>query len=133
MTPELVTTLVMSIVGCLGALTVFLKSRSDVAEIKAERNETKAERDRDSQDLHDKVIKLECAVESHDKTIERQAELIEKSSNEIACINKTLAELNANIRNILACLNDIKEDYKALRNGSYGQFRTIKDVMDREG
>lgn len=131
MTPELVTTLVMSIVGCLGALTFFLKSRSDVATIKAERSETKEQRDKDSQELHDKVIKIECAVESHDKKIERQSVLIEKSSNEIACINKTLAELNVNICNILDCIKEIKDDYKVIRNVGYNQFSTVKDVMGR--
>lgn len=131
MTPELTATLVTAIVACLGALTAFLKSRSDVAAIKAERSETKEQRDKDSQELHDKVIKIECAVESHDKKIERQSVLIEKSSNEIACINKTLAELNVNICNILDCIKEIKDDYKVIRNVGYNQFSTVKDVMGR--
>lgn len=108
MTPELIT----AIIACLGALTAFLKARSDVSEIKAERTETKAERDRDSQELHDKVIKLECACETHKTLLARQQEILDKSNNQIFMLNNQLAKVIVKMENIIDCLKELKDDYK---------------------
>lgn len=108
MTPELIT----AIIACLGALTAFLKARSDVTEIKKERTETKTERDRDSQELHDKVIKLECTCETHKTLLARQQEILDKSNNQIFMLNNQLAKVIVKMENIIDCLKELKDDFK---------------------
>ena len=108
MTPELIA----AIIACLGSLSAFLKARSDVTEIKKERTETKTERDRDSQILHDNVIKLQCTCETHKAIIDRQQEIIDKSNNQIFMLNNQLAKVIVKMENIIDCLKELKDDFK---------------------
>lgn len=55
MSPELIA----SIIALLGALTAFIKSRIDVSNIRAQRTETAVLRDREIQEMRDKVQKIE--------------------------------------------------------------------------
>ena len=50
---------IAAVVAVLSAIAVFIKSRADVSEIREERNETKVVRDRDSQQMHDDILRLQ--------------------------------------------------------------------------
>ena len=63
MTAEQIAAIVGAVVLCLGNLAAWIKTASEVAKQKADRILTKASRDSDSQELHDKVLKLEFTTQ----------------------------------------------------------------------
>ena len=66
MTPEQIAALVGAFVLCLGNLAALIKVWTDNAKVIKDRLATKIERDRDSTEIHDKVLKLEFQVEGHE-------------------------------------------------------------------
>ena len=101
MTPELIGAIVavlMGLASICGAIASWIKSRTDIASIKADRVTTKTERDADSQLLHDKVLKLEFEHTS-----------LKARYEQIAVINTELARMSTKMDNILEAIRELKE------------------------
>lgn len=90
MTPELIT----ATIACLGALTAFLKARSDVSEIKEERKETKTERDT-------KIALLESKVGDLEKRLEDGSSRFDRIEDELKSTNKTLSEIVGSLNTLI--------------------------------
>lgn len=106
MTTELWVTLITAIAGCLGALAAYLKSRTDISDIRNQRAETKSARERDSQELHD-----QCKKNSWE--IKRLKDDAEKRDAILAELRYQVNELNTNL---LLVSKDLKYFGDALNN-----------------
>lgn len=105
MTPELIA----AIIALLGALTALIKSRIDVQSVKSDRAETKVARDRDSQDLHDKVIKLDFQCGANKDMLLEQKNRIDDVMQQICTLNRQLAEVLVKMDHVIDGLHELKE------------------------
>lgn len=108
MTPELIA----AIIAVLGALAGWLKSHSEVSSVKAERLETKAQRDRDSQELHDKVLKLEFQCGAYKDALAAQQNKIEDTNSQVSVLNTQIAKILVTMDNMDKKLDELKADIK---------------------
>lgn len=100
--------LITAVIACLGALTAFLKARSDVADIKAERSETKTERDKDSQELHDAVLKHGWEIQNLKDMSGHRDQVMEQLQAQINALNTTLATTNVKLDTLVDAIKELK-------------------------
>ena len=105
MTPELIA----AIIACLGALAGWLKSHSEVSSVRAERQETKAQRDRDSMDLHDQVLKNSFEVANMKGRIDLHDEKLDDINKQTLLLTKQLAEVCVKLDVVNENMKEIKE------------------------
>lgn len=103
---------IAAIIACLGALAAWLKSRADVGAIREERNETKALRDKDSQQMHDDILKLQFQANQNKDNIGLLFNQVADSNKQISLLTQQLAEVLVKMDNVISALKDLKEDFK---------------------
>jgi hypothetical protein len=113
MTPEQIAALVGAIVLCLGNLAALIKVWTDNAKIKTDRTSTKEVRDKDSQELHDKVLKLEFQATSLKDQNGILTERVDDANRQINLLNTQLAQVLTKLDNVIDVLKELKEH----RNG----------------
>ena len=107
MTPELIA----AIIACLGALTAFIKSRIDVADIKNQRNETAILRDREIQELRDKVQKCEWENKYLKDEQGFLSSKLDDQAKQTSLLTTELAKMSVKIDNVLNAIEKLtKED-----------------------
>ena len=105
MTPELAA----AIIACLGAIAAWFKARTDIGSIKDDRAATKTERDKEAQELRDKVLKLEFLCASQKDTLIEQKSRIDDTVQQIAVLNRQLAEVLVKMDHVIDALKELKE------------------------
>ena len=110
MTPELWKMLVGAVVLFLSAGAGLLKVWTELAKVKAERAETTAKRDADSQNLHDSVQRLtwEQARLKEDMQFLRTG--LDDHQMQLSVLNTELAKLSTKLDNAIELLHDLKEN-----------------------
>lgn len=113
----------VTFLGCAGALvtaaaawfkqkTETEKQKTAIQEVVAARAETKIERDREIQELHDKVIALEITVKNQQTEISATKQQVTETNKLMNIMNTQLAEVIARMDNIKETLAEIKEQNK---------------------
>lgn len=105
MTPEMAA----AVIAVLLAAANWLKNKTEIDKIKADRVETKTARDEAAQQMHDDMIRMQCKqaeFESNQKILFEQSL---KHSNEITELSKQHAEVMVTLQNILETLKEIKD------------------------
>lgn len=105
MTPELGA----AIVALLLAAANWIKNKTEIDKIKADRLETKSNRDAEFQRMHDEQIRMQCQLEQQDKNIKILFEQSVANSSAINDLSKQHAEVMVQLRNILDTLKEIKD------------------------
>ena len=113
MTPEQITALVGAFVLCLGNLAALIKVWTDNAKVVKDRIATKLERDRDSTEIHDKVLKLEFQVGALKDTNAALTERLDDANRQINLFNTQLAQVLIKLDTMAELLKELKEG----RNG----------------
>lgn len=114
---ELSTELIAAIVALLGALTALIKSRIDVKQIAADRETTAELRNKDSADLHDKVLKLEFQCGANKDSIADFNRRFDDTTGQINAMNTQLAAVLVRIDNIAELLKEIRDERQRRDNG----------------
>jgi hypothetical protein len=97
--------------GGLGtAVTAWVKSKSEVEKVRAERVITGKQRDEDSQKMHDDLIRMQCKQTEFESNIKILFEQSIKNSNDINELSKQHAEVMVTLKNILETLKEIKDN-----------------------
>lgn len=109
MTGEQIAALVGGVVLCLGNLAAWLKTASEVARQKADRLLTKETRDADSQELHDKVLKLEFTTQQLKDSQQLTAQVVDDLRETCAVLNTSVAKLDINIENLAEAVKELKK------------------------
>lgn len=105
MTPELVA----AIIAVLMAAANWLKSKTEIDKIKADRLETKSSRDEAAQQMHDDLIRMQCKQTEFESNLKILFEQSIKNSNDISELSRQHAEVMVTLRNILDTLKEIKD------------------------
>lgn len=103
---------IASVVALLGSLAAFIKSRADIGTIREERRESKEERDKDSQKMHDDILKLQFNSQRNMDNIGLLFEQVSDSNKQISLLTKQLAEVLVKMDNMISALKELKEDFK---------------------
>lgn len=105
MTPELAA----AIIACLGAIAAWFKARTDVSSIREERATTKTERDKEAQELRDKVLKLEFQCAAQKDLINALTNRVDDTNQQINTLNTQLAQVLVKMDNVIDSLKELKE------------------------
>ena len=108
MTPALWASLIGAVVLLLTNTAALIKVFADNAKIKNDRAETKSTRDKDSQELHDKVLKLEFGYTA----LKDSQQLINDQVSDTA---KAVGIQNTQIAQVLVKLDSVIEELKELK------------------
>lgn len=113
MTPEQIAALVGAVVLCLGNLAALIKVWTDNAKVVKDRIATKIERDRDSTEIHDKVLKLEFATGAMKDANAVLTERIDDANRQVNLLTTQLAQVLIKLDTMAELLKELKEN----RNG----------------
>lgn len=109
MTTEQIAAIVGAVVLCLGNLAAWLKTASDVAKQKADRILTKETRDADSQELHDKVLKLEFTTQQLKDNQALTAQVVDDLRDQCSTLNTNIVKLDMAVANLTEVLKELRK------------------------
>lgn len=109
MTPELWVTLTTAIVGCLGALAAYLKSRTDISDIRNQRAETKSAREQDSQELHDQCKRNSWEIDRVKEDQKLQNQILEGLRVQCNELNVNMAVLSDKMGSLIEVIRSLKD------------------------
>ena len=113
--PEFVAAVIAVLTGVAGVLTaiaLYIKSKADVGSIRKERIETKAQRDEDSQKMHDDILKLQFQSRENKDDIGLLFQQVADSNKQIALMNQQLTQVLVKMDNVITTLRELKEDFR---------------------
>lgn len=87
------------VIVILGGIYIYRK-------IGNERKETKVERDKDSQDIHDKILKLDFEVTNIKGNVGHHQEVLEDLRNQINVLNMNIVKLTVSMENLVKNLEN---------------------------
>ena len=109
MTTEQIAAVVGAVVLCLGNLAAWLKTASEVAKQKADRLLTKETRDADSQELHDKVLKLEFTTQQLKDSQQLTAQVVDDLRDQCSTLNTNIVKLDMAVANLTEVIKELKK------------------------
>jgi DNA repair exonuclease SbcCD ATPase subunit len=112
MTPEIIAAIVaclMGIAGLIAAITAWVKAKTSTEQIKAERLRTKESRDKDSQDLHDAVMKNTWEISQLKDMSCHRDQVIEQLQQQISILNSTMATTNVKLDTLTEAIKELKK------------------------
>lgn len=109
MTTEQIAAIVGALVLCLGNLAAWLKTASDVAKQKADRLLTKETRDADSQELHDKVLKLEFTTQQLKDSQQLTAQVVDDLRDQCSTLNTNIVKLDMAVANLTEVIKELRK------------------------
>lgn len=113
MTPELWAALIGAIVLLLTNTAAVIKIWGDNLATKDDRAATKEARDKDSLELHDKVLNLEFRSTQNKDNISLLFEQVSDSNKQIALLNTQLATVLTKMDSVIDTLRELKDEVKS--------------------
>lgn len=113
MTPELWAALIGAIVLLLTNTAAVIKIWGDNIATKDDRAATKEARDKDSLELHDKVLNLEFRSTQNKDNISLLFEQVSDSNKQIALLNTQLATVLTKMDSVIDTLRELKNEVKS--------------------
>lgn len=113
--PEFIAAVIGVLTGIgslLAAITLYIKNRADVTAIREERSVTKAQRDDDSQEMHDDILKLQFQSQQNKDNIGLLFQQLADSNKQISLLTQQLAQVLVKMDNVINTLEELKEDFK---------------------
>ena len=109
MTPELWATLIGAVVLLLTNTAAVIKVWGDNIATKDDRLVTKTARDKDSAELHDKVLALEFKATQNKDNITLLFEQVADTAKAVGALNTQFATLLTKVDSVLETLRELKE------------------------
>jgi len=109
MTPELWATLIGAVVLLLTNTAAVIKVWGDNISTKDDRIATKTARDKDSAELHDKVLALEFRATQNKDNISLLFEQVADTAKAVGALNTQFATLLTKVDSVLDTLKELKE------------------------
>lgn len=109
MTTELWATLIGGVVLLLTQAAAFLKVYTDLAKTKADRIQTAELRNKDSQELHDKVLKLEFTTTQLKDQQAFTATVVDDLRDQCAALNTNIVKLDMAVANLTEAIKELRK------------------------
>jgi len=84
--------------------------------ITSARKETKAERDKDSQEIHDKIIKHDFEIANLKGDFAQQRNVNEDLNKQIVELSKAVAQFSVAVETLTQAVAELKQDIREMRN-----------------
>lgn len=98
-----------AIISLIVAATGWIKNHSEVVSINQDRETVKANRDADSQSMHDELIRMKCTQQTQAENIKVLFEKSVDNSKQINELTSQLREVIVQMKLILDTLKEIKD------------------------
>lgn len=99
---------IAAVIGLILAITMLVKVYTDILKIKADRLQTKEERNKDSQDLHDTVLK-------HTMQIGQLKDTLTLHNTVMTDMQSAMSELNVNCAKLSVVVEQLADTVKELK------------------
>lgn len=109
MTTEQIAALVGAAVLCLGNLAAWIKTATEVSKQKADRLLTKESRDKDSLELHDKVLKLEFTTTQLKDQQALTATVVDDLRDQCSALNTNIVKLDMAVANLTEAIKELRK------------------------
>lgn len=96
------------VVLCLGGLYLYFK----FGRMEKDRQETKAARDNDSQDIHDKLLAHDFKITNLQGIVDLHRDKLDSIDKQLAVVNQELVKLNLSVEHLGAALKEQNEIMK---------------------
>lgn len=103
-----------AVIGLIVAVTGWIKNHSEVVSINHDREAVKANRDADSQKLHDDVLRLQCTQSTHADNIKVLFEQSVAANASIGSLTTQVAQVITRLDQVIESLKELKQEF---RNG----------------
>lgn len=100
--------LIAALVGLIVELTLLVKVWRDLLAVKQARADTAESRNRDSQELHDKVLKHEFAISQLKDAQSLQATVVDDLRDQCSALNANIVKLDTNVANLTEAIKELK-------------------------
>lgn len=100
--------LAAAIVSFLLALATLIKQISDNLKIKNQRAETAEMRNKDSQDLHDQVLKNTFQIQQLKDSQALTATVVDDLRDQCSALNANIVKLDTNVANLTDVIRELK-------------------------
>lgn len=101
--------LIAALIGLIVELTLLVKVYRDVLAVKADRTETKVNRDKDSLELHDKILKHDFMIAQLKDQQSLTATVVDDLRDQCATLNSNIVKLDTNIANLTEAVRELKK------------------------
>lgn len=109
MTAEQIAAVVGAILLCLGNLAALIKVWTDNAKVIKDRIATKLERDKDSTELHDKVLKLEFTTQQLKDSQQLTAQVVDDLRDQCSTLNTNIVKLDMAVANLTEVIKELRK------------------------
>ncbi len=109
MTPELWATLIGAVVLLLTNTAAAIKLWGDVQKTKADRASTKEQRDKDSIELHDKVLKLEFMTTQLKDQQALTATVVDDLRDQCSTLNTNIVKLDMAVASLTDAIKELRK------------------------
>ena len=103
--PKFIAACVLLITNLAGLIKLW----GDLAKQRADRIETKAARDKDSSELHDKVLKHDFMISQLKDAQSLQATVIDDLRDTCSTLNSNIVKLDTNVANLTEAIKEMKK------------------------
>lgn len=100
--------LIAALVGLIVELTLLVKVWRDLLAVKADRASTAESRNKDSQELHDRVLKHEFAISQLKDAQSLQATCVDDLRDQCSALNANIVKLDTNVANLTEAIREMK-------------------------
>ena len=101
--------LIAALVALIAELTLLVKVYRDVLKVKADRTETKVNRDKDSMELHDKILKHDFMIAQLKDQQSLTATVVDDLRDQCSALNSNIVKLDTNVANLTEAIRELKE------------------------
>lgn len=100
--------LIAALVGLIVELTLLVKVYRDLIAVKSDRTETKLNRDKDSLELHDKLLKHDFLIAQLKDQQSLTATVVDDLRDQCAALNTNIVRLDTNVTNLTEAIRELK-------------------------
>lgn len=109
MTTELWTILITAVALLLTNAAGLIKVWTDLAAVRRSRLETSEARNKDSQDLHDKVLKLEFATQQLKDSQQLTSQVVDDLRDQCSTLNTNIVKLDMAVANLTEAIKELRK------------------------
>ena len=100
--------LIAALVGLIVELTLLVKVWRDLLAVKQARADTAQVRDRDSIEVHDKILKHDFAISQLKDAQSLQATVVDDLRDQCSALNTNIVKLDTNVANLTEAIKELK-------------------------
>ena len=100
--------LTAALVGLIVELTLLVKVWRDLLAVKQARADTAQLRDRDSIEVHDKILKHDFAISQLKDAQSLQATVVDDLRDQCSALNANIVKLDTNVANLTEAIKELK-------------------------